>query len=156
MPAEVKFSAKRIRERINDAIERRKAALIAQLFYIGEECLANARANHLYLNQTGNLCSSIGYCVIVDGEIVGEKFFDKSDGQGGIKNGADGMQKGMEYLHQLATEQPTEGITFLMVAGMPYAQYVEAMSLDVLDTSEQMAKAKIKSMIDRLFTTKAA
>jgi hypothetical protein len=30
------------------------------------------------------------------------------------------------------------------------------MSLDVLDTSEQMAKAKIKSMIDRLFTTKAA
>ena len=72
MPAEVRFSAKRIRERINDAIERRKAALIAQLFYIGEECLANARANHLYLNQTGNLCSSIGYCVIVDGQIVHE------------------------------------------------------------------------------------
>lgn len=154
MPAEVKFSAKRIRERINDAIERRKAALIAQLFYIGEECLANARANHLYLNQTGNLCSSIGYCVIVDGQIVHEGEWRETAGLQG--DGKDGMQKGMEYLHQLATEQPTEGITFLMVAGMPYAQYVEAMSLDVLDTSEQMAKAKIKSMIDRLFTTKAA
>lgn len=153
MPAEVKFSAKRIRERINDAIERRKAALIAQLFYIGEECLANARANHLYLNQTGNLCSSIGYCVIVDGQIVHEGEWRETAGLQG--DGKDGMQKGMEYLHQLATEQPTEGITFLMVAGMPYAQYVEAMSLDVLDTSEQMAKAKIKSMIDRLFTTKA-
>lgn len=154
MPAEVKFSAKRIRERINDAIERRKTALIAQLFYIGEECLANARANHLYLNQTGNLCSSIGYCVIVDGQIVHEGEWRETAGLQG--DGKEGMQKGMEYLHQLATEQPTEGITFLMVAGMPYAQYVEAMSLDVLDTSEQMAKAKIKSMIDRLFTTKAA
>lgn len=154
MPAEVKFSAKRIRERINNAIERRKAALIAQLFYIGEECLANARANHLYLNQTGNLCSSIGYCVIVDGQIVHEGEWRETAGLQG--DGKEGMQKGMEYLHQLATEQPTEGITFLMVAGMPYAQYVEAMSLDVLDTSEQMAKAKIKSMIDRLFTTKAA
>ena len=154
MPAEVKFSAKRIRERINDAIERRKAALIAQLFYIGEECLANARANHLYLNQTGNLCSSIGYCVIVDGQIVHEGEWRETAGLQG--DGKEGMQKGMEYLHQLATEQPTEGVTFLMVAGMPYAQYVEAMSLDVLDTSEQMAKAKIKSMIDRLFTTKAA
>lgn len=154
MPAEVKFSAKRILERINDAIERRKAALIAQLFYIGEECLANARANHLYLNQTGNLCSSIGYCVIVDGQIVHEGEWRETAGLQG--DGKEGMQNGMEYLHQLATEQPTEGITFLMVAGMPYAQYVEAMSLDVLDTSEQMAKAKIKSMIDRLFTTKAA
>ena len=147
MPAEVKFSAKRIRERINDAIERRKAALIAQLFYIGEECLANARANHLYLNQTGNLCSSIGYCVIVDGQIVHEGEWRETAGLQG--DGKDGMQKGMEYLHQLATEQPTEGITFLMVAGMPYAQYVEAMSLDVLDTSEQMAKAKIKAFIDK-------
>lgn len=153
MPAEVKFSAKRIRERINDAIERRKAALIAQLFYIGEECLANARANHLYLNQTGNLCSSIGYCVIDNGQIVHEGEWKETAGLQG--DGKEGMQKGMEYLHQLATEQQTEGITFLMVAGMPYAQYVEAMSLDVLDTSEQMAKAKIKSMIDRLFTTKA-
>lgn len=154
MPAEVRFSASRIRERINNAIERRKAAVIAQLFYIGEECLANARANHLYLNQTGNLCSSIGYCVIVDGQIVHEGEWKETAGIQG--DGKDGMQKGMEYLHKLATEQPTEGITFLMVAGMPYAQYVEAMSLDVLDTSEQMAKAKIKSMIDRLFTTKAA
>lgn len=43
-----------------------------------------------------------------------------------------------------------------MVAGMPYAQYVEAMSLDVLDTSEQMAQRKIKDMLDRLFKTRTA
>jgi len=152
MPAEVRFSASRIRERINSTIERRKAALIAQLFYIGEEVVKHARSKdrYRYQDQTGNLCSSVGYCVIADGQIVHEGEWKETAGQQG--DGKDGMQKGMEYLHKLATEQPTEGITFLMVAGMPYAQYVEAMSLDVLDTSEQMAKAKIKSMIDRLFT----
>ena len=154
MPVENKFSPQRIRQRIDAAIQRRQAALIGQLFYIGEQCLANARSRHLYLNQTGNLCSSIGYCIIVDGEIVGEAFFDKSAGRGGEKPGSEGKQKGMEYLHKLATEQPTKGINFVMVAGMPYAQYVEAMSLDVLDTSQQMAEKKIKDMLDRLFTTK--
>lgn len=127
--------------------------MIAQLFYIGEECLANARANHLYLNQTGNLCSSIGYCIISDGQIVHEGEWQATAGAQG--NGEEGKQKGIEYLHRLATEQPTEGITFLMVAGMPYAQYVEAMSLDVLDTSQQMAEAKIKEMLNRLFKTAA-
>lgn len=149
MPAEVKFSAKRIRERINSKLAAQRKAIIENLFYIGEECLRNARENHRYKNQTGNLCSSIGYAIIEDGQIINEAFFDKSDGEGGVKDGAEGMQKGMEYLHKLATEQPTEGITFMMVAGMPYAQYVEAMSLDVLDTSEQMAKAKIKAFIDK-------
>lgn len=151
MPVKNNIDAARIRQRIEAAIQNRTRAIVAQLFYIGEECLANARANHLYYNQTGNLCSSIGYCIIVDGEIVGEAFFDKSAGRGGEKPGSEGKQKGMEYLHKLATEQPTKGINFVMVAGMPYAQYVEAMSLDVLDTSQQMAETKIKGMLNRLF-----
>lgn len=152
MPVENKFSPQRIRQRIDAAIQRRQAALIGQLFYIGEQCLANARNRHLYLNQTGNLCSSIGYCIIADGQIVHEGEWRAMAGSGG--NGEEGRQKGMEYLHKLATEQPTKGINFVMVAGMPYAQYVEAMSLDVLDTSQQMAEKKIKDMLDRLFTTK--
>ncbi len=152
MPAQVNISPKRIRERISNAVRRREAAIIAQLFYIGEECLANARANHIYLNQTGNLCSSIGYCVLSDGQIVHEGEWKQTAGAKG--DGNEGVRKGMEYLHRLAQEQPGEGITFLMVAGMPYAQHVEAMSLDVLDSSEQMAEAKIKSMLNRLFTLK--
>ncbi len=154
MPVKSNFSARRIRERVDAAIENRRKAIIAQLFYIGEECLANARANHLYLNQTGNLCSSIGYCIIADGQIVHEGEWQVTAGAQG--EGKEGVQKGMEYLHRLATEQPQEGITFLMTAGMPYAQYVEAMSLDVLDSSERMAQAKIKEMLNRLFTTKTA
>lgn len=149
MPVKNNIDAARIRQRIEAAIQNRTRAIVAQLFYIGEECLANARANHLYLNQTGNLCSSIGYCVIVDGEIVHEGEWRQVAGKQG--NGQEGKQKGMEYLHRLAAEQPAQGITFMMVAGMPYAQYVEAMSLDVLDTSQQMAETKIKGMLNRLF-----
>lgn len=153
MPAESHVDARRIRQRIEASIQNRIRAIVAQLYYIGEECLANARANHLYLNQTGNLCSSIGYAVIVDGQIAHEGQWTAT--AGGQGNGEEGMKKGMEYLHRLAAEQPTEGITFLMTAGMPYAQYVEAMSLDVLDTSEQMAEKKIKEMLNRLFKTAA-
>ena len=51
-------------------IENRKKGLITQLLYIGEECLKQARSGHKYLNQTGNLCSSIGYCVLVDLSLI--------------------------------------------------------------------------------------
>lgn len=155
MPIKPNFTAADIRARMNQEIERRETALIGQLFYIGEECLKQARSGHKYLNQTGNLCSSIGYCILVDGSIVHEgEWKQTSEGKGGEKDGANGSSKGVAFLHELAGKQTSKGIVFLMVAGMPYAQYVEAMSLDVLDTSEQMAQRKIKEMLNRLFKTK--
>ena len=135
-------------------LELRKKALIGQLFYIGEECLTQARSGHKYLNQTGNLCSSIGYCILDNGKIISEGEWKAV--AGGKGDGEEGKKQGVAFLHDLAAKQTTKGIVFLMVAGMPYAQYVEAMSLDVLDTSEQMAQRKIKDMLNRLFKTKNA
>lgn len=155
MPIKPNFTQADIRARMNAMIENSKQGLITQLLYIGEECLKQARSGHKYLNQTGNLCSSIGYCVLVDGEIVHEgEWKQTSEGKGGEKDGKTGSSQGVAFLHELAAKQTTQGIVFLMVAGMPYAQYVEAMSLDVLDTSEQMAERKIKAMLNRLFKTK--
>jgi len=154
MPIKPNFTAADIRNRMNQEIERRRQAIIAQLFYIGEECLTQARSGHKYLNQTGNLCSSIGYCILVDGSIVHEG--EWKNVSGGKGDGTEGKKQGVAFLHDLASKQTSKGIVFLMVAGMPYAQYVEAMSLDVLDTSEQMAQRKIKEMLDRLFKTKTA
>lgn len=154
MPIKPNFTAADIRNRMNREMERRKQAIVAQLFYIGEECLTQARSGHKYLNQTGNLCSSIGYCILVDGNIVREGEW-KSVG-GGKGDGTEGRKQGAAFLHELAGKQATKGIVFLMVAGMPYAQYVEAMSLDVLETSEQMAQRKIRGMLDRLFRTRTA
>ncbi len=154
MPIKPNFTAADIRARMNQEIERRRQAIIAQLFYIGEECLTQARSGHKYLNQTGNLCSSIGYCILVDGSIVHEG--EWKNVSGGKGDGTEGKKQGVAFLHELASKQTSKGIVFLMVAGMPYAQYVEAMSLDVLDTSEQMAQRKIKDMLDRLFKTRTA
>lgn len=154
MPIKPNFTAADIRARMNRMLELRKKALIGQLFYIGEECLTQARSGHKYLNQTGNLCSSIGYCILDDGKIISEGEWKAV--AGGKGDGEEGKKQGVAFLHDLAAKQTTKGIVFLMVAGMPYAQYVEAMSLDVLDTSEQMAQRKIKDMLNRLFKTKNA
>lgn len=154
MPIKPNFTAADIRARMNRMLELRKKALIGQLFYIGEECLTQARSGHKYLNQTGNLCSSIGYCILDNGKIISEGEWKAV--AGGKGDGEEGKKQGVAFLHDLAAKQTTKGIVFLMVAGMPYAQYVEAMSLDVLDTSEQMAQRKIKDMLNRLFKTKNA
>ena len=149
MPIKPNFTQADIRARMNAMIENKKKGIIQQLFYIGEECLTQARSGHKYLNQTGNLCSSIGYCILDNGNIIHEGEWKSV--AGGKGDGTEGAKQGVAFLHDLASKQPTKGIAFLMVAGMPYAQYVEAMSLDVLDTSEQMAQAKIKAMLNRLF-----
>lgn len=154
MPITSNLKPADIRAMINERIERKKQALFVRLFYIAEECLNNARTSHNvnggYKNQTGNLQSSIGYCIIDNGEIVKAGEWKATPG---TENGKKGMEKGMEYLRQMAEAQPQNGIIFLMVAGMPYAKYVEAMSLDVLETSEDMAARKIKAMIHKLLTT---
>lgn len=154
MPIKPNFTAADIRARMSQMLELRKKALIGQLFYIGEECLTQARSGHKYMNQTGNLCSSIGYCILDNGKIISEGEWKAV--AGGKGDGEEGKKQGVAFLHDLAAKQTTKGIVFLMVAGMPYAQYVEAMSLDVLDTSEQMAQRKIKDMLNRLFKTKNA
>ncbi len=149
MPVRRGFTPSAIGARIAQMVERRKKAMIAQLFYIGEECLAQARSGHRYLSRTGNLCSSVGYCILDDGQIVGAGDWQSVPGPDG--DGSEGRQRGEAYLHELASKQPQKGIVFLMVAGMPYAKYVEAMSLDVLDTSEQMAQRKVRAMLNRMF-----
>ena len=149
MPISPSLKPADIRRMINERIERKKQALFARLFYIAEECLNNARENHKYKVQTGNLTSSINYCIIDNGEIVKEGEWKATPG---TDNGKAGIDKGMEYLQQIASQQPHEGITFLMVAGMPYAKYVEAMSLDVLESSEAMAEKKIQAMIKKLLS----
>ena len=148
MPITSNLKPADIRKMINERIERKKQALYVRLFYIAEQCLKNARKNHKYKVQTGNLTSSINYCIIDNGEIIKAGEWKTTPR---TKNGGkEGIDKGMEYLREMAEAQPHDGITFLMVAGMPYAKYVEAMSLDVLESSEEMAEKKVKEMIQKL------
>ncbi len=129
------------RDFVNGQMERKRQAIINNYIKAGEAAIKEARRNHKYTRQTGNLTSSIGYCILDDGEVIFGSKFLPVDGAGDK-----GAQEGQKFLQKLIDENST-GLVFIMVAGMNYASYVEAMSLNVLESAEQLAKR----MIPKLF-----
>lgn len=129
-------------------------ALVNVLCYAGEEVVKYARDPNRkrYTDQTGNLTSSIGYVVLWDGRVVKQSDFSPVQGKGKKRSGAGGLsgsKKGREFLKKLISENG-EGLVLIVVAGMPYAAYVEAMGYDVLDSAEIKAEEIVKRMLSKL------
>jgi hypothetical protein len=98
------------------------------LTYAGEEGVKNARINGNYIDQTGNLRSSIGYAVVKDGQIVQQSFEKAGSGS----DGDTGLRESKRLVSKLSSKLST-GIVLVLVAGMDYALYVENIkSKDVL------------------------
>lgn len=110
-----------IDERIDDILEE----VIQTMSYIGESALRKARERGSYTDRTGNLRSSTGYVLAVDGKIVTSQGFGKEDG--------------LQYARELALGAP-ESIVLVVVAGMSYATYVSDRGYDVLDSAELEAE----------------
>lgn len=124
--------------------------LVKQLSYIGEECIKIARENGSYNDITGNLRSSIGYMVLVDGKptIYGES--KQYKGKSG--DGSAGPPAAEALLKKLQAKFPW-GVVLIVCAGMNYAAYVEAIHhKDVLTSAElkaeQLAKQLLKGLIE--------
>ena len=132
-----------ISEFIGQQVERVTSALIYNLCAIGEQVLNQARSTNSYKDQTGNLRSSIGYVVAVDGEVVQSSSFEV------VKDGADGSRDGKSYALDLVKQFP-EGIVLIVVAGMNYASYVSAKGYDVLDSSEVLADRLVPEILKQL------
>lgn len=128
---------------ITGRVEAIKKAIVYNLCAVGEQVLNAARLTNSYKDQTGNLRSSIGYVVAVDGEIVQMSSFDT------VKEGREGSRGGKEYAMQLVRDFP-HGIVLIVVAGMNYASYVSAKGYDVLDSSELLADKLIPQMLQQL------
>lgn len=128
---------------ITGRVEAIKKALVYNLCAVGEQVLNAARLTNSYKDQTGNLRSSIGYVVAVDGEIVQMSSFDT------VKEGREGSRGGKEYAMQLVRDFP-HGIVLIVVAGMNYASYVSAKGYDVLESSELLADKLIPQMLQQL------
>ena len=124
-------------------LERLRRALIRNLQVIGERCVNKARRGGSYTDQTGNLRSSVGYVITVDGSIFYSSDFPV------VKNGDEGAKKGQEFIRKLAGEFPS-GICLIVVAGMEYAAYVSAKGYDVLDGSELLADELTGKMLRKL------
>lgn len=128
---------------VEKQVERITNALIYNLQYIGERCLNTARETNSYKDRTGNLRSSLGYIIVLDGKIQYQSDFAVVL-QGGI-----GAKSGIQYAKEVARQFP-EGIVLLVVAGMEYAAYVSATGRDVLDSAELLADKLVPQILKQL------
>lgn len=123
-------------------VEKRK---IERLQYLGELCVKTAReipAESGFTDQTGNLRSSIGYMVFVNGVAVHE-------GYEVVKGGTEGAQEGAALARKIGTKY-ANGISLVVTAGMSYAVAVESRGKDVLTSAEIYAKQELPKMLKEL------
>lgn len=130
---------------IEDTLRKRLAnelnAMVSDLYEIGLSAVNAIRQNHAYKDQTGNLTSSVGCAVVVEGEIMQISDFES------IKpTGAQGSQDGKAYIQSLASQFPT-GITLIVVAGMNYAAYVERRGIGGMTGGELFAKQAVEDLL---------
>lgn len=128
---------------IEEQVERITNALIYNLKYIGERCLNAARETNSYKDRTGNLRSSLGYVIVLDGKIVYQSDFEV------VLKGENGARSGIQYAKEAARQFP-EGIVLIVVAGMKYASYVSATGRDVLDSAELLADRLVPQLLKRI------
>lgn len=134
---------------IQAEIERADMLTIRALSLLGEMCVIEAKdrpQESSWYDQSGNLRSSIGYVIVRDGKIVTYSEFNQ------VKQGSDGVKEGKELAKELAKKY-TSGYALIVVAGMNYAELVEAMeSKNVLASAELFARQEIPKMMAKLKT----
>ena len=158
------FNTSAIKAKLNAFREKMIRDTIQVLDILGEMAVNEAKDNGAYLDQTSNLRSSIGYVVVVNGQIVREAF--EASGSGKIEvsfsslktrkvhttkisGGQTGVSTGQAVARALASKHNT-GFALVVVAGMNYALYVEANGLNVLTSAEQLAKRKLPKLLEQI------
>lgn len=130
-----------------DSVPKILAEEVIRAFsYLGEQCVKMVRdrsADASWYDHTGNLRSSIGYAVIEDGKKIIESAFKQ------VGAGALGPVEGRKMIDELAV-QYARTYALVVVAGMEYAEFVEAMKgKDVLSSTKIWAKSKISGYIEK-------
>lgn len=138
-----KTPASEIDSYFEEQIERTTNAIIYSLQYVGERCLNAARETNSYKDRTGNLRSSLGYVIVVDGKIKCQSDFEV------VLKGDAGAKTGVQFAKEVARQFP-EGIVLLVVAGMKYASYVSATGRDVIDSAELLADRLVPQILRQL------
>ena len=119
--------------------------IVMRFRQIGEEAVKIARENGSYHDITGNLRSSIGYVILVDGKVVTNGTPVRYSGAKG--NGEKGEAAANELLQKLKSKYPW-GIVLILCAGMEYAAFVENVrGKDVLTSAEHLAESLMKQLL---------
>ena len=114
------FTRDDIKARCDAFIEAVKKKEIERMMMLGEKCVIHAREvppEIGFYDQTGNLRSSIGYAVFVDGVAVHSAYEQ-------TLNGSTGVRAGQELAEKVGCT--TTGVCLVVTAGMNYAVYVES------------------------------
>jgi hypothetical protein len=135
-----KFSAKQIRQMLQERLKNVDDAIFLALKRAGEEFVAHARANGNYKDQTGNLRSSIGYIILLNGRQLTENFEGKN---------SEGVEFARRTADNLKKNHP-RGYVLIGVAGMSYAAAVESKGYDVITSSAQQTAASLTAAMKRI------
>ncbi len=123
-----------------------KNEITKNLVKLGEESIAKIRdrsKEESWIDRTGNLRSSIGYAVYDYGIKQIESAFQI------VRNGNEGSSEGKKMISQLGSEY-SNAYALVVVAGMNYASYVEALeNKDVLASTELWAKSIVDARLNR-------
>lgn len=147
------FSMDSVKRRCNAFLEEIERKQISRLQKLGEMCVSYARnvpPETGFHDRTGNLRSSIGYMVFVDGVAVHQSPFEQVQPNVKVSDGIqyNGSKTGEDFCRQIGEQ--TTGICLVCVAGMHYAQYVESKGRDVLTGAEHLAEKELPRMLEKL------
>lgn len=143
-----KTDMRKLKDNLNAKMKDITDFLVFRFEQIGEECIAIARDNGTYHDVTGNLRSSIGYVILVDGKEVKRAEPKRYSGSQG--DGAKGAAEGQAFLNSLKAKFPW-GVVLIICAGMEYAAFVEDVKhKDVLTSAEHVAEKLVKQLIGNL------
>ncbi len=134
-----RFSNADVRQMFAVKLQRIEQVILNRLILVGETFVRNARLNGSYLDQTGNLRSSIGYIVLKNGRTVHENYEEAQSGTDKSK----GVQSAKQFISELKSNF-TNGYTLIVVAGMDYAAAVESLGKDVLTSSGKQAEIDLR------------
>lgn len=150
MGIKANFKMRDIERQMQGWVGSVKNAAAQALIALGKECVDYARANHTFQNDTGNLESSIGGKVFVDGKAVWEGGFVQ------VLEGGEGVEKGRALADAVGAKCGEGEMMLVIVAGMEYAVILESKGYDVTASAElyaaqqwPMMKARIDAMMRR-------
>ena len=133
------YTVKQIKDMVLKNARNLDNAVFFALQRIGEQFVADARNNGNYTDQTGNLRSSIGYVILLNGNQLSENF--------------EGNSKGVQFAKRTVANikgKYSRGYVLIGVAGMDYAAAVESKGFHVITGSANVAQEALKRAMERI------
>lgn len=127
-----------IANEIDKSILSIETRLVDLLVKVGKICLEDMERNRGYINVSGNLSDSRGFVVVKNKTIVYQSDFKSTEGG----------QKGKNLASERASQ--SNGISLIVVAGMEYAEHVEATGKNVYTSAELLAETVVPGLLNQL------